>query len=84
MVAKEILKSLKSKYSKKVVFSIELIELCSKNGNTFFHKLLAQPDFSDMFLILLKRVIIQLITINSINNRKEEKLESLRSFNQSK
>ncbi len=49
---------MKSTNSKKVVFTIELLELCSKNGNTFFHKLLAQSDYMEMLLILLKRVII--------------------------
>mmetsp|Transcript_3591 Transcript_3591/g.3543 ORF Transcript_3591/g.3543 Transcript_3591/m.3543 type:complete len:119 (-) Transcript_3591:1253-1609(-) len=54
VVAREILTRLKSKNSKEVSFIIELLEICSKNGNHFFHKLLAQDQFSEIFLLLLK------------------------------
>jgi hypothetical protein len=48
--------ALKSQNSKKVKFTLELIELCSKNGNINFHRILSDKDFSELFLLLLKRV----------------------------
>mmetsp|Transcript_7201 Transcript_7201/g.5470 ORF Transcript_7201/g.5470 Transcript_7201/m.5470 type:complete len:85 (+) Transcript_7201:35-289(+) len=54
VVCKEILALLKSNNSKKVGFTIELLEICSKNGNHFFHKMLSQEQFCEIFLNLLK------------------------------
>ena len=45
-----------------------MLELCSKNGNHFFHKILAQEQFCETFLELLKGVLVQ---YNALEERKE-------------
>lgn len=46
---------LKHKNHKIVKLTLELMEICSKNGNLQFHKNLSTQEFSDQFLVLLKR-----------------------------
>lgn len=48
---------LKHKNHKVVKLTLDLVEICSKNGNLQFHKNLSTQEFSDQFLLLLKRVI---------------------------
>lgn len=48
--------NLKHKDHRKVKLTLELVEICSKNGNLSFHRILAGKDFSEQFLVLLKRV----------------------------
>ena len=52
-----MLRNLKQiKAVRKIKLTLELIEVCSKNGNLAFHKYLSSKDFSDQFLLLLKKV----------------------------
>lgn len=53
----EIAKALLSPNSKKIKFTLDLIEICSKNGNLNFHRLLSTKVFSELFMNLLKRVL---------------------------
>ena len=48
--------NIKVKNHRRVKLMLELIEVCSKNGNLALHKALAGREFSDAFLVLLKRV----------------------------
>ncbi|CDW84727.1 tom1-like protein 2-like [Stylonychia lemnae] len=50
-----MLKNLKVKNFRKIKLTLELIEICSKNGNLQFHKLLSGKEFSDQFLLILKK-----------------------------
>lgn len=50
--------NIKVKNNRRVKLMLELIEVCSKNGNLALHKALAGKEFSDAFLKLLKRVSI--------------------------
>jgi hypothetical protein len=54
---------LKHKDHRKVKLALELIEICSKNGNLPFHRILAGKDFTEQFLLLLKRVSIHILFI---------------------
>lgn len=56
MITERILANLKHKLHRRVKLTLELIEICSKNGNMGFHKALASKEFSEQFLVLLKRV----------------------------
>ena len=51
-----MLKNLKQKNYKKWELTVELIEICSKNGNLTFHRYLSSPSFQDVFLLILKKV----------------------------
>jgi hypothetical protein len=53
-----MLMCLKVKDQRMVKLALELIEICSKNGNLGFHRLLSGKEFSDQFLLLLKRVSV--------------------------
>lgn len=35
---------------------LELMEICSKNGNLQFHRLLASKEWAEIFLLILKKV----------------------------
>ena len=60
-VTRSMLEKLKTKASKTahivVKLTLELMEVCSKNGNLQYHKEIASKEFADTFLVLLKRVI---------------------------
>jgi len=56
IATEQMYKSLKVKNLRRQKMTLELMEVCSKNGNLFFHKQLAQPIFQDLFLVLLKKV----------------------------
>ena len=49
-----MLTHLKHKDHRKVKLTLELIEICSKNGNLALHRILAGPDYTEQFLLLLK------------------------------
>jgi len=42
-----MLQLLKNKNHKVVKLTLELIEICSKNGNLYYHRILAGKEFSD-------------------------------------
>ena len=58
-----MLTNLKIKNARKIKLTLDLIEICSKNGNLQFHRLLSAKDFADQFLFLLKKVRISSILI---------------------
>lgn len=62
--------NLKNKKARRVKLALDLIEICSKNGNLQFHKVLSEKDFSDQFLLLLKRVIIFVFNLYPVEKRK--------------
>lgn len=50
-----MLTHLKHKDHRKVKLTLELIEICSKNCNLPFHRILAGKDYTEQFLLLLKQ-----------------------------
>jgi hypothetical protein len=55
-VTERMLENLKHKNFRRVKLTLELMEICSKNGNLQYHKNLALKEFQDQYLKLLKRV----------------------------
>ena len=52
---RSILGVLQSTNSKRIVLAVELLELCSKNGDLNFHKYIGTKKFASVFLKLLER-----------------------------
>lgn len=50
-----ILVVLETNNSKRILLAVELLELCSKNGDLNFHKYIGTKKFSTVFLKLLER-----------------------------
>ena len=55
-MTERMLENLKHKNFRRVKLTLELMEICSKNGNLQYHKNLALKEFQDQYLKLLKRV----------------------------
>ena len=52
---KIILQILNSTNSKRIVLCIQLVEICSKNGDLLFHKYIGTKSFASVFIKLLER-----------------------------
>ena len=80
-VTEAMLQFLKHKNHKIVKLTLELMEICSKNGNLQFHKNLATQEFSDQFLLLLKRVI-SIICLKFLLEKRKDRIicEKVRKF----
>lgn len=53
---KKLIGVLKTKKSRRVLLAIDLIETCSKNGKTLFHKKICTQEFMNTLLKQLKYV----------------------------